>query len=119
MPKLEIIEVKNHGKAAEEYILFKATQNINLKNFMICDTTYTSEKTISNKFRHTYWFLSKEIKSGEYVVLYTKNGSYERTTNNGNIFHKYYWNSSAPIWNDAGDAAIVFEIATYNVKRAR
>lgn len=119
MPKLELVYVKNHGKAADEYVLLRATQDLDLKYYMICDTTYTSDTSISNTFRHTYWFATQTVKSGEYVVLYTKKGSYSKTQNNGNVFHNYYWNSNAAIWNDDGDGAIVFEITNWRAKRAK
>ncbi|NVZ52817.1 hypothetical protein HX792_20900 [Pseudomonas sp. B6002] len=117
--KLIIDSIHGHGDASEERVLMTVVEDCTLNRYMVADTTYTSSGKLSNKHRHTYWFGTVEAKKGERVALYTKKGSYSKSVHAGVTWHKCYWNSGSPIWNDEGDAAVLFEINTWKTTRVK
>ena len=113
--KLKIDKVIDHGTHASERIEFSVVNDCNLHYYLIADTSYTSEDTISNKMRHTYWFNDKKVNAGDKVILYTKKGTASSVTINGgkNTQYTLYWGLDNYVWNNAGDAALLFEINTW------
>lgn len=118
--KLRIDEVHGHGNAQQERVLLTVIEDTDLKYFIVADTTYTADgQSISNKFRHTKWFQPWPVKKGDRVALWTKHGTDATSLHDGVRWHQFYWNSGAAIWNDAGDGAILFQLADWRTTRAR
>lgn len=116
---LEIVQIHEAGKEDSEYISLRAVTDCDLKYSLICDTTYTSETTISNKLRHMYWFAPKAIKKGDYVFLYTGDGTNTSFTNKANTTtYVFYWGLDEPIWNDTGDCGVLFDVTGWSTARA-
>ncbi|MEF1254369.1 hypothetical protein [Vibrio sp. M260112] len=112
--KLEVTEIKNCGTLNQEYVKISVTSDCNLSYYLLTDTTYTSSDTISNKLRHVYWFRNKEVKKGDTIYLYSCKGS--DSSNSGT--HKFYWNLGKSVWNNDGDAAVLFKISTWKTTKA-
>lgn len=109
--KVEIRSIHGHGDASEEYVIIDVTQDCRMDDYMVADTTFEAGGSISNKVRHTYWFEPVDLKSGDIVVLYTGNGTNESEENDdGSTIYHVYWGLRAPVWNDDGDGAILFEM---------
>jgi hypothetical protein len=108
--KLKIDSIHGQGDSAEERVLMTVVDDCTLNRYLITDTTFTSSGKLSNRHRHTYWFGPIDAKKGERVALYSKSGTYAKTVRSGVTWHNHYWNSGSPIWNDEGDAAVLFEI---------
>ena len=52
------------------------------------------------------------------VALYTKSGSSKSLENkSGTTTHIFFWGLKEPVWNDAQDCAVLFEVNTWTVKR--
>lgn len=116
--KLKINSLVNKGDQNKERIWFNVVEDCDLKYYLVTDTTYTSENAISNKLRHVYWFSSKSVKAGDYVVLHTKKGQQTETGNDkGTRTHVYYWGLDRAVWNDAGDCAVLFEVKAWMTKK--
>jgi hypothetical protein len=112
--KLKIEKIVDRGSRNDERLWLKVLQDSDLSYYIVFDTTYTSQNAISNILRHSYWFPSIKVKSGDNVVLYTQKGKYLATKNNdGTTTHFFYWGSDNPIWNNQGDCAVLFEITTW------
>ncbi len=98
---LKIITLNKEGDKDKEYILLKATQNVNIGSYAIVDRTFDINGNLSNVHKHFYRFPSKEVKKGEFVSLRTGKGK----NNIGNIdnipVHRFYWGSDAAFWNDS------------------
>ncbi|ENG7518037.1 hypothetical protein ABVD55_001182 [Vibrio harveyi] len=117
--KLEIVKIQNKGKLNEEYVELKATSKCQLKYYMITDTTYTSENMISNKVRNTYRFAEKEVNKGDTVLLFSGKGKASSTNNvDSPNTHKLYWGLGKSVWNNEGDAAILFNIKSWKTTKA-
>lgn len=116
--KIEIIKIIDRGLANKERLWLRVLANANLQYFIVFDTTYTFPDSISNLQRHAYWFKPKEVKAGDYVVLYTKQGTpSEQVNDNGTTTHFVYWGLDKTIWNDTGDCAVLFEVNSWQTSR--
>ncbi|WP_157862011.1 hypothetical protein [Methylobacterium sp. Leaf361] len=111
---LRVIKIFNHGNNATEHVMLRADADIpDLSKYGICDSTYVHDDKPSNKERHFFWFPPKKILLGEYVVLNTRRGTYERYADKANdrILHRIFWGLNTTIWNKAGDKAVLFHFS--------
>jgi hypothetical protein len=116
--KLRILSIYEKGDATKEYVSIEVLQNCTLDYFGVADTTYTDDDKISNKLRHYFWFPRREAAKGERVVLRTGTGKNDQyTTENGTKVHRFYWGLESSVWNDDGDAAVLFQIDTWKTSR--
>jgi len=117
--KLKISSIQEKGNASKEYVWLEVTEDCDLSYYGLADTTFTSDGKIANKLRHFFWFPSKSVKKGEQVVLRTGAGNHgQYVTSDGKVVHRYFWGLGSSVWNDDGDAAVLFEIETWNTTRA-
>ncbi|KHE07672.1 hypothetical protein [Citrobacter braakii] len=116
--KAKVRTIHGHGKANEEYVIIDVNEDCNANRLMLADTTYTSETTISNKTRHTFWFKAIDLKKGDVIVLYTGSGTDQsKSQTNGTTIYYRYWGLKTAVWNDDGDGAILFDINTWSTKK--
>ncbi|HEY0027672.1 MAG TPA: hypothetical protein VGC35_07365 [Allosphingosinicella sp.] len=115
---LKIHSITNSGNAAEEHVTLEVIADTDLKNYMIADTTYVDDTSISNKLRHTYWFVSKSVKKGDFVRLHTGPGTPSSPNNNAKTkTHHFYWGLGKGVWNDTGDVALLLQVTTWRTKK--
>lgn len=116
--KLEIIKIIDRGVASKERLWLRVLADCDLSYFIVFDTTYTSQNSISNIQRHAHWFSPKRVKSGDYVILYTGPGKPSESKNNdGSTNHFLYWGIDKTIWNKEGDCAVLFEINSWQTSK--
>lgn len=118
--KLKINQVVDFGTLDSERVELSVLEDTNLHHFIIIDTTYENGETkISNKMRHTFWFNPQEVKKGDEVVLYSKVGINQSTAINGGKNKKYhlYWDLKNSVWNNSGDAAVLFEVQAWKTTK--
>jgi len=116
--KIEIVKILERAVANKERLWLKVLADTELQYFIVFDTTYTSNTSISNLQRHAYWFKPKQVKAGDYVVLYTKPGTPSQTTNeNGTTTHFLFWGLENTVWNDTGDCAVLFEVNSWQTSK--
>lgn len=116
---LEIDKVIDNGNHAVERIELNVIEKCNLHHYILTDTTYIDTTHVSNKLRHTYWFLNQEVIKGDKIIIYTAKGT-RRTEliNSGkNTKYIYYWNLGNSVWNNTGDAAILFYTKIWKSKK--
>jgi hypothetical protein len=117
---LVITAVQGHGDQTQERVQLDATGACQLGDFMVGDTTYGTNGGISNKVRHTHWFLDQQLNKGDTVLLYTRSGTTTKTQRpNGTVVHHVFWGLGRPIWNDGGDAAVLWHIDTWSPKKVK
>jgi hypothetical protein len=116
--KLRIDNVVAKDKKRGERVLFTVLEDCDLTHYMVMDSTFTTEKEISNEHRHVKWFSSLAVKKGERVCLYTGVGSYSKDVHDGITWHKIFWGLKSAVWNDDGDCAVLFELTTWTTKKA-
>ncbi|AOE86752.1 hypothetical protein [Pseudomonas sp. TCU-HL1] len=115
---LVIQGVYEAGVLEKEHVFFKATEELELSDYLVADHTYDAKGNLSDKHRHTFWFPSRIVKKGEFVALRTGSGTPRKyTKDNGQVVHRFYWNLKATVWNETGDAAALYKVGTPSVKR--
>lgn len=116
---INIKKIVDFGTHSSEKVEFTVHSNCNIDHYFITDTTFIEPDKISNKLRHIYWFPSKRVIQGDEIVLYTKKGVYKsEAINNGrNTRYTFYWGLDSFVWNDSGDAAILFELNTWKTTK--
>lgn len=109
--RLQIIKIIDRGVEHQERLWLRVLADTDLSYYIVFDTTYTSENSISNIQRHAHWFMPKKVKAGDYVILYTKQGNPSESKNNdGSTNHFIYWGMDRTIWNKSNDCAVLFEV---------
>lgn len=116
--KAKIRTVIDHGVMSgkdAERIVIDILEDTNMSEYMILDSTYEEGGTISNKIRHPYWFKNRNVKKGDVIVLYTKEGTFNKVENKDKpTTYFYYWGLKSFVWNNDGDAAVLLHIDDTN-----
>lgn len=116
--KIDILGIFNKGQLDKEFLFLKAIFDVNLSFYMIHKSIYLTSTSISRNAESVFWFEEKQIKSGDYIAIYSCEGkSNEIKTNDGKIIHTYYWGSSKALWNNKNDCAVIFEINGWNTSK--
>jgi hypothetical protein len=107
---LQIIKINNSGEVSSEYVFIEVVADCNAGDYLLTDSTYGADNAPSNKLRHVFFFPSKEMKAGEYIVLWTKSGTYNLgKTSTNSPQHNLHWNLKETVWNITGDKAFLFK----------
>lgn len=113
---IKILSIKDAGDLDNERIVLQATNDCNIGDYIVFDTTYDGE-FVSNKLRNSYWFPDEKIKKNDKVILYTKQGNEKLKENiSGFNSHFFYWDLKKTVWNENEDCAIVVKIEYYITK---
>lgn len=116
--KIEIVKTIDRGVANKERLWLKVLADTDLVYFIVFDTTYTSPDSISNLQRHAHWFNNRQVRAGDYVVLYTGHGTASQLRNqNGTTTHFLYWGLDKTVWNATGDCAVLFELNSWQTTK--
>lgn len=117
---LQIEQVVDHGTQTSERVIIKVTGNCNIGMYLLADSTYTSNNLISDKLRHFYWLPDQVVKAGDKIIVYTKIGNASsKAIAGGNTEYNFYWGLNSCVWNNTGDAAVLFEIKDWTHFKAR
>lgn len=118
--KIEIVQVIDYGSHNSERVILRVLENCNLHFYILTDTSFTDATHISNKLRHMHWFSNQEVNQGDEVILYTKSGTNTSIPINGGARrHTVYWGLGNSVWNNTGDAAILFEVNRWGTTPVR
>jgi len=115
--KVKIRAIRNAGELPDERLVLTVLRDCDIGYYLTFDTTYTEDGKVSNLVRHPYWFPDKDVRAGDTVVLYTKDGKQSQKTNDdGSTSHFFYRRLARTIWNKTGDCAVILEISTWTSK---
>lgn len=117
--KLNINNLQKDGDAKKEYILLEALADVNIANYAIIDKTFDQDNKTSNVHRHCYRFPKTDIKKGEFIALFTKKGTYSKSTltDKTTPLHCFFWGSDAPFWNDdSTEQAELLKVTTIDTR---
>lgn len=124
MTDLKLIKIKD-ARTDNERVVLKVLSKCNINSYILFDTTYDESGIVSNKHRHLFVFPDLVVEEGDFIWLYTKNGSYGTHKNtSGTTTHKLYWGVNNHIWNNEGDKAYLmhyddWESLTYKVPNSK
>ena len=102
---LKLIRIADRGNDNERLIM-RAVRKCNLNKYIVLDTTYDEDGTVSNKHRHVYIMPDIIVEEGDFIWLYTCDGKYHTHNNSSKtITHNIYWGLDVHVWNNDGDKA--------------
>jgi hypothetical protein len=105
---LELRGVENAGDIDRERIVLRANADLDIGKYAIFKCRNTSTGVASGPVPRAYWFADRKIKTGDFVVLYTKEGSTsEKAGEQGTTSYFYYWGLREPQWDDRHTAALI------------
>lgn len=117
--KLKVISIEGKGDLGKEVVWLDVLEDCDLQDYMVSDTTYTGDDTISNELRHMFWFPKRLVKKGDYVALLTREGANGTSTNSRKTTsHQFYWKLGRTVWNKDGDCAVLFQLSTWKPTKA-
>jgi hypothetical protein len=114
---VEIKAVRGISDIDNERIVLKVLKDDDIGYYIIFDTTFLEDGYVSNKVQHSYWFPDKQVRAGDLVVLYTRNGrTKEKQNKSGNTTHFFFQRLEKTIWNKGGDCAVLVKIKDWEAK---
>lgn len=118
--KIIIKYVSDAGNLEDERLVLEAIGADDIGSYIIADSTYNENDTVSNKLRHTFWIPDKQVSKGDYIVIYTKSGKNKsKAKKDGTETHFFYWGLERTVWNIGNDVATIFRIADWNYKKVK
>lgn len=92
---LVIDYIRDAGNIDKERIVFITKCNTQLGQYLIAETYETDDARFSARIENVFWFPDLELKVGDRVVLYTKCGEHNMSSNeDGTKNYFFYWNLS-------------------------
>ena len=116
---LEFSSIASAGALSDERIALKATASFDLTRYAIFVCTSSPDGRVAGgNVPNAFWFWSKKVSPGDFVVVYTKSGTTsEKKNNDGTTSHFFYWGLSSPIWT-AGRIPVIVETSTWTFAAA-
>lgn len=112
--KMEIIKILDRGVLKDERLWLKVLNDTDLSFYIVLHTNYITLSSISSYHKHSFWFPPKKVKSGDYIIFYTRAGSPAESKNaDGSTNYFIYWGLSNSVYNTNEDCAVLFEINTW------
>jgi len=99
---LDLRGIENIGDLERERVVVRATQDVDIGDFAIFKCRKSADGGVaSGHVPDAYWFPDRTIKSGDFVVLYTKKGTAsEKKGETGSTTYFYYWGWARSQWSD-------------------
>lgn len=100
----------------DERVTLDVLNDCNIKNYVVMDTTYNSDGTISNRWRHALQLPDLMVKQGDQIKIYTRNGNNRTVRAKSNLcdIHFVFWGLDGHIWNKEGDIAYLYQMADFS-----
>jgi hypothetical protein len=115
--KLSIVSFADSGSLQKERVVFRATSNANVGDYMVLCSESTETGAASSGAHIAFWFPDDEVKEGDLIVLYTKSGNEsKKDIGGGHTAYFYYWGNPKPVWNSATHALVLIETGEYIVE---
>lgn len=105
--KVKIRGVVDGNNHKNEMLVIDVMEDTDMGQYLVMDSTYKPDGTVSNRFRHIYWFPPKKVKKGDIVILFTKKGEDITDQEANQVVHFFYWNVESSVWNNAGDCVVL------------
>ncbi len=116
---IEITSVAAPGKISEERLVMKATSNDNMTNYIVLQgRSAGNDDVYSGDIDRAYWFATRKVNTGDFVVLYTKSGTNsEKKNKDGTTSYFFYWGLTSPIWV-SGQAPALLRAPSWQIGKA-
>jgi hypothetical protein len=111
-----ISEIANAGELKRERIILKAITAGDLGRYAILRAWKGDDGSpLSGSIPNCFWFPDTAVKSGDIVVLYTKEGEdSEKENPSGSKSYFFYWDLESPIWLSKEHTAVLVNTTTWS-----
>lgn len=115
--ELDIVGVFRSTNESEYLELMVTSEEANLKDYAVTDSTFDENGDHSNKQRHFFKFPQQKVIKDQKIYLFTnpQNWSQGASDNSGNLY--YSWNLNHEVWNNNGDTAVIIKIEKIKSKK--
>lgn len=116
---IEFSTLEDAGDLARERIVLKVADKDDIGEYAIFNARLgKTGKIQSGPVRDAYWFVDKDVKKGDLIVLYTKDGeTSEKKNDDDTMSYFFYWRKTSPIWV-AGRIPVLVSTPTWKVGRS-
>ena len=117
---VKITSIADAGQFADERVIMKVSSDDDMTHYAVFQvrTSKTEGKFYAGNVPHVYWFSELKVKSGDFVVLYSKNGTKsEKKNDDGTTSYFFYWGQSNPVWV-AGTTPVLVTTSTWQTADA-
>ena len=105
---LDFVKIENAGELAQERVVCRATVDVDVGDFAFFrGIATTGGKFGAGNVPSAYWFPNKDVKAGDWVVLYSKIGTSSEKKGEQRTSHFFYWGKSSPLWVSGAIASLV------------
>lgn len=103
---------------SNERLTLSVVNDCNISNYIVMDTTYDEDGKEKNVWRHALTLPDLEVKKGDQVKIYTRNGTSRSVLSKSGDCHLHfvYWGLNTHIWNNEGDIAYLFHVSDSECK---
>ena len=112
--RLAILSVANKGDLKKERLVLQVCADADIGEYILLQTVY--ESGLTTHTYNTYWFPDKKVKTGDIVVVYTKEGRENEMYENGHRIHFLYWGLPMPIWSVEDRAPVLLHAPEWTSK---
>lgn len=113
---IKIKAIRDAGNYLKERLVLKVLRRDDIGSYAVFLTT-SYDGSVTGERVLAYWFPDKNIKAGDLVVLYTKQGNNQyKKYPSGSTTHFFYWGLEESIWNDPDDTAVLVQIEEWESK---
>ncbi|MDR9774322.1 hypothetical protein RJJ65_16950 [Rhizobium hidalgonense] len=101
---------RDEGVLASERVVMLANADCDVGEFLLLKSIFSRGEVYPGG-ASAYWFPDALVKKGDYVVLYTKEGSTKnKVSDSGQTTHFFYWGMSHPQWATKHAAAVLMHV---------
>ena len=104
--KVKISAIREAGHLQKERVVLRVESACNIGEFLLLQTGF-EDGSVNTGIYETFWFPDKQVRAGDYVVLYTKNGTRSEKPFQEATSHFFYIGKSEPIWNFRDRSAVL------------
>ncbi len=107
--------IRDEGQLNKERLVLRVVLPDDIGKYLVCETEAAEDgANISNNVRRAYWFPDQKVKTGDLVVLYTKDGVDKiKKHGTGSTSHFFYWGLPTPIWNEKQSAVVIIRASEW------
>ena len=117
--KLSFMAFSNPGDLERERIVLKAVSDIDVGGYAVFRTGLANSGEATAGRKAAYWFPDADVKAGDLVVLYTKQGTRSSKPWKDGTAYFFYWGKDEVLWSDPNFGAVFLEIAEWNLNKVQ
>ena len=116
--KYRIRSLKEPGNLEKERVVIEILEDGDAGKLIISSTTRQGENNVSPKIKNPFWVPDQDVKKGDLVIVYTKQGkSNIRKNNDDTTSYFFYMGMTDALYDEENKTAAVFSIEKWTFAR--